>query len=385
MHWYKIDPLDVLLFRESKPFIPGEGSWAKGIFPPLPSPVFQALRSLSSSQSKQEQGMGRNLEFIGPFILDEKETLWLPTPKDLICVGLKSEKGEEEENHKDETSNWKRITRLQPPNYQTTNEWEHVLYDGNSLPPMVSPKLETNELICGRPHPWIKAEALGEYLLKGNMPKNQCDFHKDPWDVQILPHIQMKPGERQVKDEEGYFTEVATRLKSGWILVAGISKKWDFPHAVRLGGEGHHVLISSLNKNPRFSEQWQLLEVHQHQQELSKFAYLLTPGLALVEEKDKPLRYGVYPSCWKGSLRGCVSDRALLWGGISNIRRKVTGDKREEIPEFGFLPQRAFVPPGAVYLFNSLPPPGSRLLPSQETVWLETFRKLHYGMLLWGN
>jgi CRISPR-associated protein Cmr3 len=46
MKWYAIAPLDVLLFREAKPFSPGEGAWAKGIFPPLPTVVFQALRSV---------------------------------------------------------------------------------------------------------------------------------------------------------------------------------------------------------------------------------------------------------------------------------------------------------------------------------------------------
>ncbi|NJO86033.1 MAG: hypothetical protein HC818_05105 [Synechococcaceae cyanobacterium RM1_1_27] len=45
LHWYALDPIDVLLFRESKPFSPGEGSWAKGLFPPMPTTIFQALRS----------------------------------------------------------------------------------------------------------------------------------------------------------------------------------------------------------------------------------------------------------------------------------------------------------------------------------------------------
>lgn len=33
LYWYVIEPLNVLLFRESKPFSPGAGSWAKGLFP----------------------------------------------------------------------------------------------------------------------------------------------------------------------------------------------------------------------------------------------------------------------------------------------------------------------------------------------------------------
>ena len=42
LQWYTIDPIDLLLMREAKPFSPGDGSWAKGQFPPLPITVFQA-------------------------------------------------------------------------------------------------------------------------------------------------------------------------------------------------------------------------------------------------------------------------------------------------------------------------------------------------------
>ena len=55
MYWYAIEPLDVLLFREAKPFSPGEGSWAKGLFPPLPSTVFQALRSILPHRNQYER------------------------------------------------------------------------------------------------------------------------------------------------------------------------------------------------------------------------------------------------------------------------------------------------------------------------------------------
>ncbi|MGA7953992.1 MAG: type III-B CRISPR module-associated Cmr3 family protein [Gloeobacterales cyanobacterium] len=86
MNWYTIEPLDVLLFRESKPFSPGEGSWAKGLFPPMPVTVFQALRSTLPEYNRQE----RNLDFLGPFLLDSEDTLWLPTPKDLLRVRTKT-------------------------------------------------------------------------------------------------------------------------------------------------------------------------------------------------------------------------------------------------------------------------------------------------------
>ena len=96
--WYQLTPLDVLLFRESKPFTPGEASWAKGFFPPPPSTVFQALRTaLAVSDPNESKISKRDLNFLGPFLMDSSQTLWFPTPKDLLAVGTKGEKEAEEE------------------------------------------------------------------------------------------------------------------------------------------------------------------------------------------------------------------------------------------------------------------------------------------------
>lgn len=86
MHWYSLTPVDVLLFRESKPFSPGEGAWAKGQFPPLPVTVFQAMRSAIAPYATRAQRQKRDLSFLGPFLRQDETTLWLPTPKDLVCV-----------------------------------------------------------------------------------------------------------------------------------------------------------------------------------------------------------------------------------------------------------------------------------------------------------
>ena len=43
--WLFIEPQDVLLFRESRPFTAGESLWARSVFPPLPMPFLGALRA----------------------------------------------------------------------------------------------------------------------------------------------------------------------------------------------------------------------------------------------------------------------------------------------------------------------------------------------------
>jgi CRISPR-associated protein Cmr3 len=382
INWYAIEPLDVLLFREAKPFVPGEGSWAKGQFPPMPVTVFQALRSLLDFYGKEKENKRHDINFIGPFLMDETDRLWLPTPKDLLAVKTQPESSEETPDNLDEkTDDWDRTLHFEP---MAAKAMEKFGFDRDKLPPMVTPNINQNEFI-GRLQSWITAEALSKYLRGETLTKDEKQkyFHSDPWSVQIMPHIHMKSGERQVKEEEGYFTEVAVRLHSGWRLVAGMSHKLEKTEVVRLGGEGHRALVSPLSD----FEQWQFLEgftkrkEERKEERKSNFAYLLTPGLA---EKETAV-YGVYPKKWHSLLSGCASDRPLLWGGVSNIQRRLLNSQVKGDAEFALLPQRAFVPPGTVYIFNENLPEDERLLPSAGGSWLETFRQLNYGKLLWGT
>lgn len=378
MYWYTIDPLDVLLFRESKPFSPGEGSWAKGQFPPLPITVFQALRSVLTRNYNED----RDLEFIGPFLVQkedeaglEKNVLFLPTPKDLLAVTTSSDHQDDppEDNYKDKVKKWSELERLIPAS-QEAGAWEFILFDSEQPSPLVAPatKIGENKYISGRPQPWIKADALIDYL-GGNRLTNYQDFHGDPWTVQVLPHIHMQSGVKQVRDEEGYFTEVAIRLHPRWQFVVGFSYKLDGDFVVRLGGEGHRALISPLSDFPI----WEKLAVYTQPQEKTNFAYLLTPGLA----EKVPAVYGTYPAHWLENLIGCAGDRPLLWGGVSKLKRL---DKEQE--DFAFIPQRAFVQPGTVYVFNRIPSQVGSLLPTTGTdKWLKTFQQLNYGKLLWGQ
>ena len=43
--WLFVEPLDVLLFRDGKPFAAGEGFWARSVFPPSGLPLMGALRA----------------------------------------------------------------------------------------------------------------------------------------------------------------------------------------------------------------------------------------------------------------------------------------------------------------------------------------------------
>ncbi|MEB3355948.1 MAG: type III-B CRISPR module-associated Cmr3 family protein [Synechococcales bacterium] len=376
MNWYTLDPLDVLMFRDAKPFSPGEGAWAKGVFPPLPITVFQALRSALPPSPRQQT---RELVFEGPFLqYDDGQTtsLWLPTPKDLLSVHRRSPPSASpapddfEDEAEDTAANWEGTVTLQPA--PTTSAWQ-IYTSTNGLAPMVPPTpQELGHAAIGRPKPWMRATALAKYL-SGKPIEAAVDFQDNPWTEQVLPHIQVKPGTREVKSEDGYFTEVATQLYPGWKLVVALSASIE-KTIVRLGGEGHRALVSPIDE----PEDWRALAPFTTPTAGSTFAYLLTPGLAQAEP-DTPT-YAVYPGVWKEHLVGCASDRPLLWGGISTVyRRDALGQA-----EFCLTPQRAFVPAGTVYVFQELPGQLS-LLPDGDAPWLQTFKQLNYGKLLWGN
>lgn len=411
MQWYQIDPLDLLMFRESKPFSPGESSWAKGLFPPLPSPVFQALRSATEFIPKPHEKSDlerssipeKNMQFWGPFLMDEFNQVWLPTPKDLVGVKQKDSR-DKDKDKQDQDDDWTSVTRLVPQSEQP--DWKYISFPKNHLKPLVSPQLHNEpfpgpppyrvyDVVLGPLKPWMKLTALVEYL-QGKLPTHPKDFTDDPWGVQILPHIKMEPGTRQVSDREGYFTEVAIRLKPGWKFIAALNQESQqiIPtRVVRLGGEGHRALVSPINF-PDWKELERLITPNSD----SSIAYLLTPGLARTEgKKPHQLIYSAYPEAWKDILLGCATSRPLLWGGISSIQRSQVNvpEKSKKLWQFSLLPQRAFVPPGTVYLFKKMSsddfrkkqPSDYRLLPQLESQdnWLDTFKNLNYGLLLWGK
>ena len=423
LKWYKVDPIDLLLMREAKPFSPGDGSWAKGQFPPLPITVFQALRSATPWQENSRDRQ-HNLTFTGPFLLHDspegETTLWLPTPQDLVCIMpravLADDSADDSDNQAEEdftevATEWERTARFQPLDHENL-AWKHLGLDSDffsegQLVPMVPPMRshESNpqnrnaclyrrsqpdknpeiwDTISGRPKSWIRADALIRYL-KGEVLTDKACFCEDPWDTQVLPHIKVQPGTRQVEEGDGYFTEVAIRMRPNWQLVAGISAELD-AKVVRLGGEGHRALLERMPSPPPC---WEELQAFRKPKNGCATAYVLTPALA--ETTAGSECFGLIPHAWQSALRSCVGDRPLLGGGMSVFRKEVVTDGKKELKQnVAFQPQRAFVSPGTIYRFkgeqiSTKLPNLSNLLPNEGGNWLTTLNSLNYGILLWGK
>ncbi len=86
-----IEAIDTLFFRDGKPFSMGEDVWADGIFPPLPSVIYGALRSAYAFQqiSKSEKNFEKaieessNLQIHNIYLLTDTQEAF-PFPQDLV-------------------------------------------------------------------------------------------------------------------------------------------------------------------------------------------------------------------------------------------------------------------------------------------------------------
>lgn len=96
--WLWLEPLDVLLFRGSRPFAAGEVSRAASTFPPTPLPLVGALRAAMICHRGEDPAAFRGdellgdaaslgrLRFRGPFLLNQAGELVLPAPRDLLLA-----------------------------------------------------------------------------------------------------------------------------------------------------------------------------------------------------------------------------------------------------------------------------------------------------------
>lgn len=95
----KISMLDTFFFRDGKPFSLGDETWADGVFPPAPSVVYGALRSLYMANhpdgfSQDNISETENL-VIKNIFLEISDQICFPVPKDFVA---KKEEGVKKKN-----------------------------------------------------------------------------------------------------------------------------------------------------------------------------------------------------------------------------------------------------------------------------------------------
>lgn len=93
----ELEALDTLFFRDGKPFTMGEDTWAEGIFPPLPSVIYGALRTAYFSEDierfktiekKDDSALLRLMSYCFKY----GNRIYFPMPLDLIETNKGSRK-----------------------------------------------------------------------------------------------------------------------------------------------------------------------------------------------------------------------------------------------------------------------------------------------------
>ncbi|MGD2184409.1 type III-B CRISPR module-associated Cmr3 family protein [Lusitaniella coriacea] len=288
MIWYTLTPLDVLLFRDAKPFTPGERAWAGSVFPPNGHAIAGALRGL----------LQETLDFklVGPFLygaskkIDEEsrttkrnceadcKTLHFPLP-----LGY------------DPTTEPTPAPLVPLPWDDNHHLHDALITDSNRPQPLVRASwcdcLESQDGKKSRYFQFLPYKIVLEYLKTGKIEQweqleKKSGDSTQPWTTETRPHNAIEPGTRQVKDSDGYFVENTVRLHEGWSLAIGIDfireqDRQNIPDraVLRFGGEGHRVLFERCDT---LAEQWKKLK-QQSEENFEKpgraIAYLVTPGV----------------------------------------------------------------------------------------------------------
>jgi len=370
MYWYKITPLDVLMFRDAKPFTPGERAWATSSFPPSGHTVAGALRRICDEK-------GATFEIKGVFPCHD-DTLYLPRP--LGFAGL---------------------VPLVPLDWDDGSPPHQVLWNRLQPCPLVKPwdapkgGDEDGQEERGRFfRQFLSQSAIADYLRTGRISEdNWLTSDKDevrPWTIETRPHNAIEPGTRQVKEADGYFVENAVRMKPGWSLAVGIDRPMETT-ALQLGGEGHRAILERCES---LDGQWkELRDISDRNFERGgrAIAYLTTPGIFERKHDNGKSTCRAWPWEWKlahtvnpnqtpGNLVSVATDKAVP---IScRIRENDGGDSPKSIP----APQVFAAPPGSLYYLNR----PQRLFAESEPAesgqaWKKArrLRQLGYSELLW--
>jgi CRISPR-associated protein Cmr3 len=373
MYWYKLTPLDILMLRDAKPFSPQERAWAGSIFPPNGHTIAGAFRGILGERT--------NFKIVGPFLCyqNTKNTLYLPRP-----LGFA------------------KSVPLVPLTWETESYIKNALWDKTQPCPLVKPHNSKDDdeddkddfVKCSgvetKFRQYLPYCVVKKYLETGKIDKNDWNIIKDshedkPWDEETRSHNSIEPGTKQVKVPDGYFVEKAIRLHQNWSFAIGINHEITTPATIRLGGEGHRVIVESC---PELGEQWQELQKisdGNFKADTKSIAYLVTPGVfERPHHKYNPeQRVNLcrpYPWEWKlkdGIFVSMSTDKAVP---IScRIREKE--DNTKSIP----APQVFAAPPGSLYYLNK--PQGlfqdNERLANEQKNRVNNWRQLGYSEMLW--
>jgi CRISPR-associated protein Cmr3 len=378
MYWYKISPVDILLFRDAKPFTPGERAWAASIFPPSGHAIAGAIRSIIAGE----------IELIGP-LLCYHHTLYFPRPLNFV--------------------DGDRLIPLEwHPNHPLKGQ---IICDESQPNPLVKQRIESpdkpdeQEQQAQKYRQYLPAATIESFLKTGSISKESfvvpkaeakdLNFEQQPWKTETRSHNSIDFNTKQVKDEGSFFIENAVRLLPNWSIAIGLDIDIPTPEVIRLGGEGHRAI---LQRCPDLASQWEnidRLSTENFKSGARSLAYLITPGIFERTQNHRAICRS-YPWEWKlaqidnpnqkpnpnrkpGNLMSVATEKAIPISG------RIRDSEDNSIP----APQMFAAPPGSVYYLNQ---PQALFEPAFEPAGetkaakrMRALKNLGYSKLLWAK
>jgi CRISPR-associated protein Cmr3 len=369
IYWYTISAIDVLLFRDAKPFTPGERAWAASIFPPSGYAIAGALRSIIDDK----------IELVGPLFC-YNDTLYFHRPLNFVD-------GE------------RLIPLVWHPNHPLHGQ---IICDDSQPNPLVmqrteppdkrDPKMQEEK----KYRQYLPVDAIESFLKTGTIPRESFVVPKDeveslsseqkPWVTETRSHNSIDPHTKQVRDTGSYFIENAVRMLPKWQMAIGLTLDIPTPEVIRLGGEGHHAI---LERNSKLDEQWEIISKLSDRNFCSQaksLAYLVSPGIFERKQHHRAICRS-YPWEWKlahtsnpnqtpGNLVAVATEKAIPISG----RIRDTKDNNS-IP----APQMFAAPPGSVYYLNQPQALFGEVEETTAAMGVRALRKLGYSQLLWAK
>lgn len=380
MYWYKLTPLDVLMFRDAKPFSPQERAWAGSVFPPNNHAIAGALRS--------SFGINGNIQIKGTFLCCD-QNLYFPRPFNYVNQNQLIP-----------------IAWLDDPNHSS----KQMLWDQSKPVPLVigdranhdpkDSKHQKGEYRQFLPHDVVLKLLENETLTEEDWLVNKDIEKKDkPWTVETRSHNTLQDGTRQVKESDGYFVENAVRMLEGWGLAIAVDELTDKKLRqqgqsliMRLGGEGHRVLLERCDV---VDNQWNALQAvskANFEKGGKSLAYMVTNGVfERVSDRGTPknARYQrsvcrPYPWEWElANPNNGRSDRHVLVSVATDkpvpISCRFRNDAGESVP----APQVFAAPAGSVYYLNRPTELWQNLPEHMQKKSLKVWHDLGYAEMLW--
>jgi len=232
----RIKPLDTLFFRDGKPFVKGQDTWADGTITPNPTVLYGALRTAFATESNisfEELGAGKALgqdEFNirGIYYRIGSDSL-LPLPLDLVQYGKETEIDE------------KRY-EVKPLGVRKTD----IISSKKGIKNYFLTSMDNTVQVEALENGLIVSTELGKYL-KGEL--NSTKAYKLADYVKNEPKIGIGRENTTKTPEEGNLFRVdmkrANDFQIGVTLDVDKNKEYNYGKLVRLGGETKMVQLYS--------------------------------------------------------------------------------------------------------------------------------------------